>query len=50
MNRPDLGRLFQEERSYLMGIAYRLLGTVTDAEDALQEAGRAFWRRNRVAS
>jgi RNA polymerase sigma-70 factor (ECF subfamily) len=29
---------FQRERAYLFSIAYRLLGSVTDAEDVLQEA------------
>jgi RNA polymerase sigma-70 factor, ECF subfamily len=29
---------FQEQRPYLFSIAYRLLGTVSDAEDVLQEA------------
>lgn len=29
---------WQEHRSYLMAVAYRLLGTVSDAEDAVQEA------------
>src|SRR5437868_14568884 len=30
-------RLFEEQRSYLFSIAYRLLGTVSDAEDMVQE-------------
>lgn len=38
MTREDLARTFQAERGYLLGVAYRLLGTVTDAEDAVQEA------------
>jgi len=29
---------FEEQRSYLFSIAYRLLGSVSDAEDVLQEA------------
>ena len=29
---------FQQQRSYLFSIAYRLLGSVSDAEDVLQEA------------
>jgi RNA polymerase sigma-70 factor, ECF subfamily len=32
------GTLFEEQRPYLFSIAYRLLGTVSDAEDVLQEA------------
>jgi len=31
-------RAFEEQRSYLFSIAYRLLGSVSDAEDVLQEA------------
>jgi RNA polymerase sigma-70 factor, ECF subfamily len=32
------GQVFEEQRSYLFSIAYRLLGTVGDAEDMVQEA------------
>lgn len=39
----ELERHFLEHRRYLLGVAYRLLGTVTDAEDALQET----WLRAR---
>jgi RNA polymerase sigma-70 factor (ECF subfamily) len=31
-------RVFGEHRDLLVGVAYRVLGTVTDAEDAVQEA------------
>ncbi|HEY2594440.1 MAG TPA: RNA polymerase sigma-70 factor [Chloroflexota bacterium] len=31
-------RAFEEQRGYLVSIAYRLLGSVSDAEDVLQEA------------
>jgi RNA polymerase sigma-70 factor, ECF subfamily len=31
-------RLFEQQRSYLFSIAYRLLGTVSDAEDVVQDA------------
>ena len=31
-------RLFDEHRDLLMSVAYRVLGSVTDAEDAVQEA------------
>jgi RNA polymerase sigma-70 factor, ECF subfamily len=34
----DPGQAFEEQRSYLFSIAYRLLGTVGDAEDVVQEA------------
>lgn len=30
--------VFQRRRPYLLGVAYRLLGTVSEAEDAVQEA------------
>src|SRR5690625_7283180 len=30
--------VFEEHRSLLTGVAYRVLGTVSDAEDAVQEA------------
>lgn len=34
----DAGQAFEEHRRYLFAIAYRLLGGVGDAEDAVQEA------------
>lgn len=34
----DSTTLFTENRSYLFGVAYRMVGTVMDAEDILQEA------------
>ncbi len=36
---PDLdpAQLFEAERRHLLGVAYRLLGTLTDAEDVLQD-------------
>jgi RNA polymerase sigma-70 factor (ECF subfamily) len=34
----DRGQVFEEHRGYLFGIAYRMLGSVGDAEDAVQEA------------
>src|SRR5919198_1663180 len=30
--------IFEEQRSYLFSVAYRLLGSVSDAEDAVQDA------------
>jgi RNA polymerase sigma-70 factor (ECF subfamily) len=33
-----LGQAFQEQRDRLVGVAYRMLGSRTDAEDAVQEA------------
>ena len=38
------GQVFEAQRSYLFSIAYRLLGTVGDAEDVVQEAFLR-WRR-----
>ncbi|MBB4967842.1 RNA polymerase sigma factor SigJ [Saccharothrix violaceirubra] len=35
---PDLAAAFDEHRSHLVGVAYRLTGSVADAEDAVQEA------------
>src|SRR5262245_10347097 len=32
------GKVFEEHRGYLFSVAYRLLGTVVDAEDAVQDA------------
>ena len=36
--RPDPVRLFYEYRGLLLSVAYRVLGSVTDAEDAVQES------------
>jgi RNA polymerase sigma-70 factor (ECF subfamily) len=39
MNQQDwLAERFEVNRSHLRGVAYRMLGSVTDADDALQEA------------
>jgi RNA polymerase sigma-70 factor (ECF subfamily) len=35
---PDTKRVFNEHRDLLFSVAYRVLGSVTDAEDAVQEA------------
>lgn len=39
------GQVFEEQRSYLFAIAYRLLGSVGDAEDVVQEAFLR-WKRD----
>ena len=35
---PDAVRVFDEHRGLLVSVAYRVLGSVTDAEDVVQEA------------
>jgi RNA polymerase sigma-70 factor, ECF subfamily len=35
---PDAIRVLEEHRYLLMAVAYRLLGSITDAEDVVQEA------------
>ena len=35
---PDATEVFEEHRSVLLGVAYRMLGRVADAEDVVQEA------------
>jgi RNA polymerase sigma-70 factor (ECF subfamily) len=37
-DRVDATRVFNEHRDLLMAVAYRILGRVTDAEDAVQDA------------
>src|SRR5918993_3239521 len=38
VDRPDAACLFNQHRELLISVAYRVLGSVTDAEDAVQEA------------
>jgi RNA polymerase sigma-70 factor, ECF subfamily len=38
MEVQQAAQIFEEQRGYLFSIAYRLLGTVTDAEDVVQDA------------
>jgi DNA-directed RNA polymerase specialized sigma24 family protein len=37
-NRSEAARVFQEHRGLVVSVAYRVLGSVTEAEDAVQEA------------
>jgi RNA polymerase sigma-70 factor, ECF subfamily len=46
MNVESSVEAFEEQRSYLFSIAYRMLGTVTDAEDMVQET-YLRWRQSR---
>ena len=45
----DHAALFSQNRPYLFAVAYRMLGTVMDAEDILQEAFLR-WRGVDIAS
>ena len=38
INTPDRTAIYEHYRSHLFGVAYRMLGTVSDAEDIVQEA------------
>ncbi|SDD90558.1 sigma-70 family RNA polymerase sigma factor [Actinokineospora iranica] len=38
MSDSDLAQRFTEHRAHLLGVAYRLTGTLSDAEDAVQES------------
>ena len=44
--RDWLAEEFERHRSHLLAVAYRLLGSVTDAEDAVQEAWARLDRRD----
>ncbi len=46
--RVDDGELFATERPRLVGLAYRLLGSVADAEDVVQEAWLRWSRADRA--
>ena len=37
MGAPDHIVLFESRRSFLIGLAYRILGSLADAEDAVQD-------------
>jgi len=38
MTEEQLAEQFEEHRSHLRGVAYRMLGSVHEADDAVQEA------------
>src|ERR1041385_8187659 len=38
MQQPDLAKLFEANRSHLRAVAYRMLGSASEADDAVQEA------------
>ena len=38
MQQPELANLFEAHRSHLRAVAYRMLGSATEADDAVQEA------------
>ena len=44
----DIANEFELHRRHLIGVAYRLLGTLTDAEDAVQEAYLRLARADRA--
>jgi RNA polymerase sigma-70 factor (ECF subfamily) len=46
MNLPDLDDLYRELRPYGFTIAYRMLGSVCEAEDVVQEAFVRLSRTN----
>ena len=43
--RPWLAAEFERQRPYLRSVAYRMLGSVTEADDALQECWLRLDRR-----
>src|ERR1051325_1554029 len=38
MQQPELAHLFEANRTHLRAVAYRMLGSANEAEDAVQEA------------
>jgi RNA polymerase sigma-70 factor (ECF subfamily) len=48
MDQIEAAAEFEQHRGHLTGVAYRMLGTVADAEDVVQEAYVRFSRANRA--
>jgi RNA polymerase sigma-70 factor, ECF subfamily len=46
-DRTEAIAVFESHRAHLMGVAYRILGSVTDSEDVLQEAWLRWSRADR---
>jgi len=46
---PETARTFEAHRRHLMGVAYRMLGSVSEAEDAVQETYLRWHRADQAA-
>jgi RNA polymerase sigma-70 factor (ECF subfamily) len=49
MGAPDAARDFEPHRRHLVGLAYRMLGSLAEAEDAVQEAYLRWHRADRAS-
>ncbi|MGE5147310.1 MAG: sigma-70 family RNA polymerase sigma factor [Candidatus Eiseniibacteriota bacterium] len=49
MGAPDAARDFEPHRRHLVGLAYRMLGSMAEAEDVVQEAYLRWHRTDRAA-
>jgi RNA polymerase sigma-70 factor, ECF subfamily len=47
-DRADAIAVFESHRAHLMGVAYRILGSISDSEDVLQEAWLRWSRADRT--
>jgi len=48
VTQAEVATEFEQHRSHLIGVAYRMLGSLTDAEDAVQDAWLRLQRVNRA--